>query len=141
MTTTSWTVDAWKQEARKLEAQLLYGLYPQEDPKEEKMKTTADLVAEKRAEIKKDQIEVAFATFSAHFSANDMEPGDNVQYSARFPGNKTLYFYSAVYGENRRWYTTARSDKSYSTDEFVDELVRLFVDADEFEWKVSWDAE
>lgn len=106
--------------------------------KESKVKNTADLIAEKRAEITKEEIEKALKTFTGQFKMADIEPGDTVTYSAKFPDNDTLYRYAAIMGSDNRWYTTAASRSGHTTTQFIDELVRLFVEADHFEWQLSW---
>lgn len=104
--------------------------------KEKKMKDTTTLVADEREARLTERVKEKFAEITSSVeSMGEYDPGSIITASAKFTDEGRTYHYAWVKGEGSKWFRT-RSMDDYPIDSVVDELVRLAVDAVEFEYIV-----
>lgn len=102
-------------------------------PTKEKKMTTKDIVARARDDKRKEQAEQLLDHITREFATFEKVPGTLITAVGSFPDRDTEYHYAWVYGSNRRWYGTNRVG-GWTTEQMIEELVRLVLDADKFTW-------
>lgn len=132
-----------KHYARELERQLYEPSTILEHLKKHKENTMSDThkaVAKARLEAKEAQAKQLLDHIEAEIGQYaPLRPGALINAQVRFPDRDKVYQYAWIKGE-RYWYRTY-STTEYSTEDVVDELVRLVMDSTSCQWELVGAAE
>lgn len=102
--------------------------------KENTMSDTHAAVAKARAEAKEAKAAQLLDHIESEIGQYELVPGTFLTARVEFDTSDKVYRYGWIRSDNS-WYRTY-STKVYSTDDLVDELVQLILDATSVEWEI-----
>lgn len=102
--------------------------------KESTMSDTEAAVAKARAEAKEAKAKQLLEHVESEIGQYELVAGTFITARVEFADSDKIYQYAWIKGD-KSWYRTY-STRTYTTEQVVDELVRLVLDANSVEWEI-----